>query len=125
MEIYDEYGNVRCRARWRPWHYGREASGKWDLCCNGHPVVRFRVLPGGKMDFGVDHWWSLLISHYPSQETLICSGTVRRVRPAQLKLTWASTRGAISLYLIGHPLALLRSGRSPIMIERQGFGLQE
>lgn len=122
MEIYDEYGNLRCQARRRPWLFRRDAGGKWDLCFNGHPVVHFRALPGSKIEFEVDHWWSLLITHFPSRETLICRGTVRRVRPAQLKLTWASTRGAISLYLIGHPLALLRSGRSPIQIELQGFG---
>jgi hypothetical protein len=122
VEIYDEHGNLRCRPRRRLWHFCRAASGRWDLCFNGHPVVQFRALPGGRIEFQVDHWWSLLITRFPSQETLICRSTVRRVRPAQIKLTWASTRGAISLYLIGHPLALLRSGRSPIQIELQGFG---
>lgn len=122
MEIYDEYGNLRCQPRRRLWFFGRQASGKWDLCFNGHPVVAFRVLPGGKVEFEVEHWWSLLITGFPKRESLICQGRVRRVRPAQLKLTFASSRGAISLYLIGHPLALLRSGQSPIQIEHRGFG---
>lgn len=121
MEIYDEFSNLRCRARWLPWRFGREASGKWYLCFNGHPVVRFRVLAGGRLEFEVDHWWSLLIIHYPSLETLINRGTVRRVRPAQLELRLATTRGALSLFLIGCAWALLRSGHSPIQFERRGF----
>jgi hypothetical protein len=123
VEIYDEYGNVRCQARRRLWFFGRDANGKWDLCFNGHPVVHFRVLPGGKLEFQVDHWWSLLVTHFPRRETLICRGAVRRVRPAQLRITWANSRGALSIYLIGQPLALLRSGHSPIQFEREGFGL--
>lgn len=121
MEIYDECNNVRCQARRLLWRFGRESSGKWYLCFNGHPEVHFRVLPGGKVEFHVDHWWSVLIIRFPSQERLLYQGTVWQVRPAQLKLTLVGGRGAISLYLIGRPLDLLRTGRLPIRIERQGF----
>lgn len=122
MEIYDECNNLRCRARWHPWRFRREPGGRWYLCFSGHPVVRFRALPGGRLEFDVDHWWSLLIMRFPRQERLLYQGTVRQVRPAQLKLTWATRHGAVSLYLIGQPLDLLRTGRSPIQIETEGFG---
>lgn len=121
MEIYDECNNLRCRPRRLLWRFGREADGKWYFCLNGHPVVQFRVLPGGRIEFAVDHWWSLLVIHFPSEETLICRGTVRRIRPAQLKLMLASSRGSIAVYLFDRPIDLLRSGQLPIQIERQGF----
>jgi hypothetical protein len=118
VEILDEFNNLRCQASWLPWRFAREANGKWHLCFNGHPVVRYHVTSNGRIEFCTDHWWSVLIQRFPRQERLLERGAVRQVRPAQLKLSYVSSRRAISLYIFSEALALLRTGRLPFQIER-------